>query len=180
MPIQTSVTNVLVPGVAGQLDTALAATHVNGEYAVATGKTIAAGQLVELTSAGFLQPLQTPGASIYGIALYADTKEPNSTLPIGTASTLGQWIAGQYVRVLRKGRAYALWAGSTTAQFNKVVQITASTTTNSQGYATDAAVSGTTGSEIVAGPTGAVRIVRNPTAAANAGIALLELNLPGA
>jgi hypothetical protein len=119
---------------------------------------ISAGQLVELTAAGLIQPMSSTGTNVN---------------PFGVA--MASVAAGVACPVLRKGRICALWSGSATAQYNYLPNIShSSTTPSAAGRLTDAVVNTTVGSEVSAGPVAGLRVVRNPFA----GIVIADVNLP--
>ena len=180
MPIQTSQPSLYhVAGFPGQIDGIV--YHLNGEFQVAAGYTVAAGQAVEIVAGTkTVRPMQSTGttASLFGVAVYTPMKQPN---PAGT--TYGEYVAGDFVRVMRKGRVYSFWSGSTTAASYTAPNISHSSTSvgtatsNAQGSFTDAAASTTVGSEVAVAGNGAM-LVSNPSATLS-GLALIELNLPG-
>jgi len=138
---------------------------------VASG-TIPFGSVVEL-SGGKVRVPQATGSTLTmkGVALQIVAKE--QALGAAASSIATTWVAGDVVPVLRKGRCFALWNGTTQSD-GLAPNVTHSSTTGSQGYFTDAATSTTAGSEIAAAPAG---VVLGPVTGQST-FCLVELNLP--
>lgn len=133
-----------------------------------------AGNMVELVN-GVLQIAQgtgDPNSKVaWGVVVFKDSMEPNPTTGIG------EYLPGMDVPVLRRGRIWALVAsGATFAQGVAVNYTHSSTAASPQGVFTNAAVSGTVGSEISA--TKAIWYQDGGLMAATPAIAAIELNLP--
>lgn len=144
---------------------------------VAAGQTIPFGAVVEDVGDGTCRlPGDTgnPGAfALCGVAVMSVAREQSFTPGVGSAGAA--YTAGEAIPVLRRGRIFALWSG-TTQVARATPNVTHSSTTNSKGYFTDAAAASTAGSEISAAvTTGGCSLVR-PTGAA--GFCLVDLNLP--
>lgn len=111
------------------------------------------------SASGALKPL-------VGVALFEDRYAP------ALGATNNYFQAGDLVPVLRKGRVFAAWNGTTQASL-ATVNYEHSSTTNPQGSFTDAATATTAGSEIDLA--NGVRLVKN---LASSTMCLVELNLP--
>jgi hypothetical protein len=174
-------------GGAGQRYRASSSDEVVDYVALAT---IQPGQLLEVVTVAAaesptgesegVRPAQSASGAlkpVAGVALYVETYAP---LP-GQAAPPNYFMAGDRIPVLRKGRVYAQWSGTTQGVLVTANYYHESTgATAVQGVITDAATSATAGSEVDALPAG-MRVVR-PTAQSGQRSApncvLLELNLP--
>lgn len=142
-------------------------------HGVASG-TVQPGQLVE-SYGGQLRAAQSENGALYpivGVALFRDSNvaKPNTSGP-----TPAYYLAGEQIPVMRKGRIYTQWSGTTQGGYVTANYVHSSDGTHGQGVITDAATQSTTGNEIDALP-GGIRVI-GPTNLAT--ICLLELNLPG-
>lgn len=126
-------------------------------------------ELVTVSGVDKVRPAQSASGALkplVGVALYEDRYAP------ALGSTNNYFQAGDLVPVLRKGRVFAAWNGTTQASL-ATVNYEHSTTTNPQGSFTDAATSVTAGSEIDLA--NGVRLVRNISSTT---MCLVELALP--
>lgn len=165
---------VAVPGM-------LADDEVNQIDSFVASETIYPGRLLELSSDGLrCQQVQDTGntvpTQILGIAVLQTSRE--GTGAVGVASQGGAvYNAGDAVPVLRKGRCYAEWKGTTQTAFGMPNVYHSSTVTTDRGKLTDASTSATAGSEV----SNAGNSIKLRKALAGSGnVALVDVNLPGA
>lgn len=125
------------------------------------------GRFVELHTDGKVRLPQNTGqaiAKLVGVALLDSTMEPDAG---------GGYAAGDVVPVLRKGRVYAEFSGTTISPLAAANIYHSSTVATNRGKATDTAAAGGAGVEI-ADPEG-VKFVKDPSIA---NVCVVELNLP--
>lgn len=132
-----------------------------------------AGTMVELVG-GVLRVAQGTGdpdsTPPWGVVIYTAMAEPNP-------SGLGEYLPGMDVPVMRRGRLWVLCAAAAVFSQGVAVNFThSSTAATPQGYFTNAAVSGTAGSEISA--TKAVWFFDGGLVGSTPSVAAIDLNLP--
>jgi hypothetical protein len=113
---------------------------------VASGQVVNPGDVLEMKADGSVQAAQAVNASplpIVGVAIYKDAKQPRGLLE----STNG-FQAGEMVPILRKGKVWAKWVGTTRVPGAALNLSHSSTTAANQGAFTDAATATTAGSEV--------------------------------
>ena len=160
MPGQTAYTVLPAVGLSGQiLDDAF-----NLITSYPAGELISVGRACEVV-AGVLRMCQTTGAAlgnVVGVSCYIGAREP------------GQFAIGDMVPVLRRGKIFADWNGTTQVEFAVPNVNHSSTIATNRGVFTDAATSAGAGVEIAAAPSGCIEV--RPTGMAT--VCLVELNLP--
>lgn len=139
-----------------------------GVVSYVAAEAITPGSLVELDSTGRMiqMPQGTGGAAmgkLVGVAARVQAKENTSI-----------YAAGDLVPVVRKGRVFANWSGTTEVPLAQLNVQHSSTIATNRGFVTDAATSATAGSEISATSGGLVCF----KAIATSGLALVEVNFP--
>ena len=161
MPGQTAYTVLPAVGLNGQiLDDGF-----NLITSYPASELISVGRLCEVVG-GLLRMCQTAGANlgnVVGVSAYIGAREP------------GQFQIGDMVPVLRRGKIFAEWNGTTQVEFATPNVNHSSTLAVSRGMFTDAVASAVAGSEISVAPTPGLIEVR-PTGMATT--CLVELNLP--
>lgn len=149
----------------------LADTGVKEEVSYPAAEAIPFGRAVELDSGGTkVQLVQGTGqaiAKLVGVSIYDATKEPDT---VG-----GGYKIGEVVRVLRKGRIYAEFSGTTDAALASANIYHSSTIATNRGKFTD--VAGAAGAGVEVDSSGFAKFMR-PINASQAGACLVELNLP--
>jgi hypothetical protein len=126
---------------------------------------IPAGRLCEVVN-GVLRLCQTTGASlgnVVGVSVYIGLKESTSVFAVG-----------DLVPVVRIGRVWAEWNGTTQTEYSVPNVNHSSTVATNRGMITDAATSAVAGSEVSPAPNPGVRIWRPGIATA----CIVEVNLP--
>lgn len=147
-------------------------TSVKEEVAYVAAEAIPFGRMVELDATG--TKVQLPQGSTVnaiakpvGVSIYDATKEPDT---VG-----GGYKIGEVVRVLRKGRIYAEFSGTTDAALTSANVFHSSTIATNRGKFTDTA--GNAGVGVEVDSQNLAKFVR-PINASQAGACLVELNLP--
>lgn len=146
---------------------------IKEEVSYVAAEAIPFGRMVELHTDGLRCQLPQRDASAapitkaLGVAIYDATKEPDT---VG-----GGYKVGEVVRILRKGRIYAEFSGTTDAALASASVKHSSTLATDRGKFSDAATSAVAGSEVDA--TGLAKFVR-PINPSQAGACLVELKLP--
>lgn len=150
----------------------LADTGTKEEVSYPAAEAIPFGRAVELDSTGTkVQLVQGTGqaiAKLVGVSILDATKEPD---PAGG----GGYKIGEVVRVLRKGRIYAEFSGTTDAALVNANIYHSSTIATNRGKFTD--VAGAAGAGVEVDSSGFAKFMR-PINASQAGACLVELNLP--
>ncbi len=161
MSVQTSYSLAPGTGLAGQLLDS--ADCMITSYPA--GEALSAGYLVVLSSGVLALPAAADAVTppkIVGVVVYDDAREP------------GQYAIGDMVPVLRRGRIFAAWSGTTQAELT-APKITHSSATGAKGTFTDASATAATGAEIGAAPEGCLMLRANGTSTT---VCCIELNLP--
>lgn len=133
---------------------------------------ITPGTLVEVVN-GAVRPAQSLNGALkplVGVALRIPT-HTNASSFTGPFTT---WKAGQQVPVMRKGRVYANWSGTTQPEYGKLNYQHSSDGSHNQGYFTDAATASTAGAEVDNCPNGVLSV----KSTGSTSVCLVELNLP--
>jgi len=130
------------------------------------------GTLVEVVN-GAVRPAQSLNGALkplVGVALrmLTHTNATSFSPPFTT------WKAGQQVPVMRKGRIYAKWSGTTQPEYGKLNYSHSSDGTHNQGVFTDAATASTAGAEVDNCPNGVLSV----KSTGSTSVCLVELNLP--
>lgn len=161
---QTSYTAAPAVAVEGQVVECEAVTSLPA------AETIPAGRFVEISSGKVRLPQAATLGKLVGVSMYSPTKEQDGT---------GEYKTGDMVPVLRKGKIWVAWTGTTHAALTSRNVRHASTDGNSEaqhrGKVTDASTSASAGSEITALPDGAVEGTSTGTSA----LAEMIVNFPG-
>lgn len=170
--MQTSYNTDVVIGVPGQ---PRASTIHEMIVSYPAGEVINFGRAVAVNSSGLLQQVQETGdgllAGLLGVSVYQPAREQAYPPTFGGA----QYQVGEMVPVMRRGRIFAEWNGTTQGYCAAVNVNCSSTTDTNRGIFTDAAISAVAGSEIAVA-TGMVLYA--PTGVSN--LCELDINLPAA
>jgi len=160
----------------------LADLAYNEIHSFPAAEVINPGRVVELASDGLsCQQVQATGnqaPTALGISVLLTAREgqgPVGVTPFGIQGVTYQ--IGDMVPVLMRGRIYAEWKGTTQTALAEPKVYHSSTTATDRGKLTDAAASGTAGSEVSL--TGNQFRVRQALPGSG-NIVLVDVNLPGA
>lgn len=181
MPVQTKypiLPDFAVPGMLAESN--LDAAVIDGQYAAAGN--IPFGSAVELVSGKLQVCQQTTNdlSKLYGVAVYQGMRE--QAYPPGSTAINAGYQAGDMVPVLRRGRIYGLWDGSTSGGFSSATAFTtvniahSSDGSHDQGQFNQASTSTAAGSENTTAGNGWITAANQATLPTNC--VLLEVNLP--
>lgn len=170
-----------VAAVAGMRSECFGSEYIQSFIAAST---IEPGTVVEQLANGKVQKCQSTGATvtIAGVALFGVTTEQSlqAIAADGQRSAPGVYVAGDHVPVMRQGRVWCPFDGTTQANLKAANVIHSSQSTGASaahnGWLTDAATSSTAGIEV--GSTNLLFIGVTGIHASVTGLALVEVHTP--
>lgn len=164
----------------------LADNTVNRFWSMPAASAVYPGRVLEPASDGVsCQMVQDTGSTAYtsqtvlGCSILLTAREGTGAVSNTIGNVNGAvFNPGDMVPVLRRGALFGEWAGTTQTALGTPNVKHSSTTPANQGVFTDAAPSGTAGSEVSALPKEFQ--VKPPALAGTGSIVLVEVNFPGA